>query len=215
MRDLGQIMSYTGARIGWLILIGVTPVANPLQPSAQAQTNIYVGAETGFSSPIGVLSRRQEFGPTVGVKIGYRIADGWAVIAHTDIEMLEGTFVNRIDRSAAMRLIHAGIGAERSIIRPSHGRWEVSAELGAGRTSMHTVGVGSAMVVDRPFGLSCNSSFGGLTALTHPSRRTTVVVRSRIRWIMTKREQTEGLAGSVPFGSAYTLPITVGIKMGF
>jgi len=121
--------------------------------------------------------------------------------------------VSFAERSAPLTLIHVGIGAERRVIRSGNRDWELLGEFGAGRTTMRTVGLGGAKVVDRPFGHSCNSSYGGLTALTHPTRRATVVLRGRIRWMMMDRNQTEGLAGSSPFSSAYTMPITVGLVL--
>jgi hypothetical protein len=180
---------------------------------ASAQSRLSVEAGVGFSAPAGELARRQEFGTTVGLSVGYRVNNGWAVKASTEVEMLEGTFVNMVERSAPMTLAHFGIGAERRVIRSSTGHWEILGEVGAGRTSMRTVGVGNGRVVDRPFGHSCNSSLVGLTTLTRPSRRATVVLRGRIRWMMTDRAQTEGLAGSLPFSAAYTLPITVGLVL--
>jgi hypothetical protein len=149
----------------------------------------------------------------MGLNVGYRLTDGWAVKASTDIEMLEGTFVSVTQRSSAMTLTHFGIGAERRVTGSSTGNWEILGELGAGRTTMRTVGLSSAKVIDRPFDHTCNSSYGGLTALTHPTRNSTVALRARLRWIKADRSHTEVLVGSPPFGSAYTLPITVGLVL--
>lgn len=197
-------------------VFGLTTVAGALMlvpGMAVGQERVVFKTGIGFAAPVGALAGRQEFGPTLGAELGYRISDRLVLKAMSDIDLLEGTFISRVDRSAGMQLLHLGIGAEVRVASSALYGYQFSGELGTGRTRLRTVGLDGYAVVDGPIDHSCFSTFGGMSLTSKPSRRATAYVRGRIRWMMANSGRTEPLAGQRRIGSAFVVPFTVGMKL--
>lgn len=90
----------------------------------------------GISVPAGELADVFDVGPSFGVGVGYRVHERVTLRVDGDVGILGGADLATGAEAPDTRLWHYNGGVEFEITRPDRSPWSVSANLGAGATTI-------------------------------------------------------------------------------
>lgn len=216
-----------GAALALVFAMALTPVPSHAQGVDQPWS---IDARGGIGVPAGDLSDLADVGPSFGLGVAYKIHPRIALRVDGDLDIYSGAdFESQAAQPQApdLNLWHYSGGVEFEITRPGASRWDVTANLGAGATTVD----GDAFTggpVENPntetteidFNETYFTANGGLKVGYDVHRNVNVYAGGQ--WFLTFADEDDTAVfdpvsgGEVQaFDTMSSIPLTLGVKLKF
>ena len=199
-----------------MLLAAVIAVAGGTTELA-GQGKVSFEGQGGVALPAGRLADFVDPGLNTGLGLTYQLSPRVALVVDGGVDVLNGVVLGGQARAPDMRLWRYGGGVAANVLPV--GRWSLVTSLGAGATRFSSDEFSPPGTAEpRTFEHTYFTSNAGLKLGYGLGSRITTYVGARGVWAAASQSDTEALAeldpaSLRPFGSAITVPVTVGLNL--
>lgn len=217
-----------GAALALAFIVALAPVDAHAQ---MAEKPFSVDARGGIAVPVGDLGDVADVGPTFGAGVAYRIHPRVSIRADADLEFYGGADFEAASAEQAsapdLSLWHFGGGVEYDVTRAGASRWNVTANVGLGATTIDTDPFVEGPVenpetgeTEADFNATYFTASGGLRLGYRVHERVDVYGGAQLFMTFADEEETAVFSALSPtevnaFDRTTSVPLTLGVRLTF